>query len=120
MPESEWKRLNSASCICIFLFFSTVGCQMLTLYCVGGGGGRGYRTISCMPRCRFIVLNMHFTVIYFLLVARSLAHHNKSRFRYLNRLLINRSPLPNQHDEKFKLTMYIISIHFLTLCHVCS
>ena len=34
-----------------------------------------------------------------------LEHHSKSRFKFLNRLFINRSPLPIQHDQKFKLTI---------------
>jgi hypothetical protein len=40
----------------ILHLISTVVCQMSTLYC--GGGGRGSRNISGMPRCRFNVLDV--------------------------------------------------------------
>ena len=44
----------SHECLCEILhLISTVVCQMSTLYCGGGS-----RNISCMPRCRFNVLNV--------------------------------------------------------------
>jgi hypothetical protein len=53
------RVFHSAECLCGILHIRfTVGCQMLTLYCMGGRDG-GSRNMSGVPRCRFIVLNMH-------------------------------------------------------------
>jgi len=53
----KWIVLYMYECLCEILHLrSTVGCSMSTLFC---GKEEGSRNSSCMPRCRFNVLNVH-------------------------------------------------------------